>query len=297
MRHISWTLALGLLLAQTADGQDGKQRKDGNGGKQPPMKLPPPTLVPPPMAPGAAVPASPVPGPPQYAHLNCKTVVFVANGAGDSTTLSDNLRFSVEHIHAPIVALNVRWCRFNDPARDHLDQDGRRAAGYRLACAVLAIRRDAPSARIVFMGHSDGTHVILAAAEMLPPASVDRVFLFASTVSSSYCLQPALSASRGGIDAFASRGDGVLETLEETIGSSDGHMGPTAGRVGFAVPRVPVFIGTEKDKKLNPDAQLFANLRQVCWNEELVGAGHGGHCSFIHERFLRIQILPQIAWH
>jgi len=302
-----WTMVAGLLLAQAASGQDANQPKEKKDGKKPAVTVPPPPLVPPgtrppaPWIPGAPLPvpqpgammAAPCPGP--FQHMNGKTVVFVANDAMGSASLYDNLREALNETRTCVIAQNVNWTRFIEPRKNYSDRDGQRAAAYRLSCTVLAIRKDAPAARIVFMGHGSGTAVVLAAAEMLPPASIDRIYLLASSLSPCYYLKPALCASRCGIDAFYSREDGGLESLEETIGSTDGHFGPTAGRVGFAVPRLPVFLGTDKQKTLNPDVQLYANLRQVRWNMEMTGVGQGGHTSFLRLRFLRNDIVPQLV--
>ncbi len=316
MRHFTAIFVAALMLTQAAFGQDSNQSPKSKDGNKSGL-LPPPTLVAPPAAktepglklppPGSGLLAQPqltrpqlgqphfgptCPGP--FAHFNGKTVVFVANGV-DSTKLFDNLRTSLDEVRTCVCALNVPWARYNQPHKDHLDKDAQRAAAYKLACTVLAIRQDAPTASIVFMAHSTGTAVVLGAAEMLPPASIDRIFLFSSSLSTCYYLRPALSAARGGIDNFYSRDDGILECVEDKLGTADGHFGKTAGRCGFVVPPMPTLVGPEQAKCLNPDVALYGNLRQVCWSDDLRGAGHGGHSSFIHECFLKRQILPQLA--
>ncbi len=301
MRHIVWTLAACLLVFPLAAFS---QDKDAVKDKKSAAKAPPPS---------------------PFRCLDGRTIVFAFNGAGDSTDLTDNLREAVGELRASVFVRHVKWCRSGEPKIDYRDQEAMFSAAHRTAGLILAIRQDAPHAQLVFMGHSTGTRVALATAEMLPPGAIDRIFLFASAVSCSYELRPALKVSRGGIDAFFSRDDGVLEHLEENWGTADGLFTATAGRVGFAVPRFhpPPFPPPPKldkgpkgkdakkdgmkdgmkegkkkakDMKVNPDVELYQNLRQLCWNDELPhGFGHGGHHTFIHFECLKRHILPQLG--
>jgi pimeloyl-ACP methyl ester carboxylesterase len=144
----------------------------------------------------------------------------------------------------------------------------------------VQLRKRRPDCRIVVVGYSTGSRVALAAAEMLPPRSLDRLIVIASSVSSSYDLRPALRASRGGIDSYFSNDDPVLLNAEGNLGTADGRTGPMAGRAGFVYPCDPRNCGA------------YANLRQYRWQAEL--GGQGGHAVWIRPDFLRRSVVPVI---
>src|SRR5947207_2649584 len=76
-----------------------------------------------------------------------------------------------------------------------------------------------------------------AAAEFLPPDSVERVVLLAPSVSAEYDLGPALACAREGIDVFHSGRDRAYLGLGvRLLGTADRHWSDAAGRVGFRVP-------------------------------------------------------------
>lgn len=284
-------LALLCLWPQASWGQDKGKGKD----KKPPVKAteeaPYPKVDKKQKGEGPKVPPKPEAALPpcSYKHLEGRIVVFVVDGSGNSTLPSDNLKEIIRQRKLPILIERIQWCRFNETRKDHNDHEAQLAAGRALACRVLAIRKDAPGAFLYFVGYSSGTRVILAAADALPPGSVDRIFLLAPSVSTFYDLRPALRASRGGIDSYFSRQDGVLEQTEEWLGTSDGVRTATAGRVGFYVPCPPP--GAGKAKVDHPDLALYKNLRQHQWFEE--DPGNGTHYMWVRERFLGNAIVPQ----
>jgi pimeloyl-ACP methyl ester carboxylesterase len=209
-----------------------------------------------------------------------RTVVFVANGAGGGSACSDNLRAVAATEKFPLVVCEIRWCRHQQVAHDHKDQEAQLAGAARMADSVMQLRRQSPGCRIVIVGHSTGTRVALAAAEMLPPNSLDRLVVIASSVSSCYDLRPALRASMGGIDSYFSNEDPVLLNAEQNLGTADGQKGPTAGRAGFAYPCDPLECGA------------YGNLRQYRWQSDL--GGQGGHAVWIRPIFLRRSVIPVI---
>src|SRR5262249_54829266 len=151
---------------------------------------------------------------------------------------------------------------------DHVDHCNHLEMGRGLAERVLAYRRHYPCLRIYLIGHSAGCAVVLAAADRLPPDSVDRIVLLAPSVSPAYHLRPAVAASREGLDACVSDRDRVILGLAmRIVGTADGRAGPAAGRVGFRPrPATPC------------DAALFGRLRQHTWHPAVSWTGHyGGH--------------------
>ena len=265
-------LALLGLMQLPVVGQD---KKDDPKAK-------PPTKKEEPKKKSEAVPAPPpasccAPG--AFKHLDGRPLVLVANGAGGSTTASENLVDVNGELQLGLRIQMIGWCRhdafFPGPGR----QRSPASRATRLSCMVAGIRKDCPNSQIFFVGHSAGTRVILAAAEMLPEKSVDRIFLMASAVSCTYDLTLALKASRYGIDNFWSSEDGMLEAAVWHGKTADGTKLPCAGKVGFRLPC---------PDKAYKDA--YRNLRQYRWNEEMTG--NGGHSAWILRHNLKKCVVP-----
>jgi pimeloyl-ACP methyl ester carboxylesterase len=204
---------------------------------------------------------------PSFKHLDGHLLVFVANGVGGSTLVSDNLLELNGEKHLGLRIQMVPWCRHNSLFMDLVDQEAQLNAAARIACSVSAIRRDCPSARIFFVGHSAGARVVLAAAEMLPPQSVDRIIVLAPAVSCTYDLTTALKTSRYGIDNFFSSEDSILDSENRLYRNADGPKTHAAGRAGFHL------VSCDK-----PDIDLYRNLRQYRWTAEF--NGNGGHYAW-----------------
>ena len=201
-----------------------------------------------------------------------RTVVFVADGSGGNPALSDAVSVLAAESPVRFEVRYVEWCQTLVSLQDHQDLAGQRTAAARLAREVQALRQCCPACRIIFLGHSTGTHVLLQAACLLPPQSLDRIVLLSSSVSCTYDLRPALQASRHGVDTFYSTDDDVLAMLEDSVGPADRANVPIAGRVGFCVP--PGCTG----------------LRQYRWTMML--PGNGGHNTWLHPTNLRRFVLP-----
>src|SRR5205807_1552488 len=88
---------------------------------------------------------------------------------------------------------------------------------------------------VIFAVHSAGSAVCLAAAEALPPDSIERIILLSPSIASDYDLRPSLRSAREGIDVFCSRLDiWQLGLGVALVGTADGCRGcDAAGRVGF----------------------------------------------------------------
>jgi alpha/beta hydrolase family protein len=217
-------------------------------------------------------------------------IIFVANGSGDSTVVTENLCEVLSITKWPMKVDTIRWTSFGGPRRDHNDVARHRAFGRRLACRIQAAQQAFPGVKIYLMGHSSGTHVILAAAECLPPGSIDRIVLLAPSVSCSYDLRGALRATREGIDSYYSLQDPILDRVADTMGTADGVRDtPAAGQVGFRCP--PPFV---------PDSQLYCLLRQYPWRPGTYDGTHnqGYHYGPTHYNFLRLVVLPNmVAFH
>lgn len=211
-------------------------------------------------------------------------IVFVADGSGDMHTVFENLSRVIAETGTPLQVQSVQWSLgYRRYVADHLDHANHVAHGARLAGEMAAFRQAFPGQRIYLVGYSSGTAVALAAAERLPPCSVDRIVLLASAVCVSYDLRPALRTSRCGIDAFYSERDSfVLGVGMRTLGTADRSCRMAAGRHGFT----PVLSCPE-------DAALYARLRQHPWTPAVEWTGNtGGHYGSDQPVFLRAYVLP-----
>jgi pimeloyl-ACP methyl ester carboxylesterase len=213
-------------------------------------------------------------------------VVFVANGSGDFRTVTANLTDVVVQQRVPLQVETVSWSHgYGRYVIDHVDHANQLAEGQRLACRVAAYRRDFPGRRVYLMGHSAGCAVVLAAAEQLPPNSVDRLILLAPSVCTSYDLRPALRGARA-VDVFYSGEDRwVLGLAMWVVGTADRGCRTAAGRDGFA----PVV-------ECPGDGELYARLQQHPWHAAVEWSGHdGGHYGNNQAGFLRAYVLPLLV--
>lgn len=212
-------------------------------------------------------------------------IVFAANGSGDFRHLSVNLTRAVAEQGAPLHVEAFAWSTgYGRYARDHVDHCNQLEQARRLALMVAAQRQACPGRKIYLIGHSAGCAVVLAAAEMLPPESVDRVVLLAPSVCVNYDLRLALRGTREGIDSFNSSEDRlVLGWGMKIVGTADDSTcRRAAGQYGFT----PVIASPT-------DAALYCKLRQHPWSQSVAGSGNdGGHYGCINTGFLRAYVVP-----
>jgi pimeloyl-ACP methyl ester carboxylesterase len=213
-----------------------------------------------------------------------RAVVLVADGAGGFLAASHSMRSTAAADCLPLRVETFDWThgRWRVVA-DQVDIEHTRREGLELAATVLALQQSCPGMPVSLVGHSAGSGVVLAAAEVLPPGSVDRIVLLAPAVSSDHDLRPALACARRGIDVFYSKNDVLYLGLVVTIlGNSDRERDAAAGRVGFR----PAVDGPA-------DAALYSKLRQYPWEPGLDPTGnHGGHYGAYQPDFLRAAVLP-----
>jgi pimeloyl-ACP methyl ester carboxylesterase len=215
-------------------------------------------------------------------------LVFVADGAGGFECTSAIMEDVVAEDHLPLGVEMVDWSHgFGRFFADQMDYDHARAEGRCLAERIRARRLACPTGPIYLIGHSAGSGVVLAAAECLPPDSIDDIVLLAPSVSADYDLRPALRASRRGIDVFYSGRDwAYLGAGVSIVGTADREWSAAAGRVGFRpVGRCP------------EDTALYcARLRQHAWDRSVRWTGnHGGHHDCYQPCFLRAYVMPLLS--
>lgn len=209
-------------------------------------------------------------------------VVFIVNGAGGSTMLSDNLIPLVREAGLPLGTEVITWTLGQGVFADHSSVTRHAQAARSLVDRIAAYRASHPHNSVTLVGHSSGSHIVLLAAASLPENSLDRIILLAPSVAASYDLAPALRATRCGIDSFSSAGDGVLGAVDAFMNTADGQAGPAAGRTGFAPP-----------VNGSPAAPLYGRLRQHRYRASYQLHGNfGGHYGWARSAFLREVIVP-----
>jgi pimeloyl-ACP methyl ester carboxylesterase len=212
-------------------------------------------------------------------------VLYVADGAGDFRACSMAVRATAENEGWPLDVVTYVWSHgYGRSYADHVDYVHARNRGRELAERVMAQKSQRPDLPVSLLGHSDGSGVVLAAAENLPPETLDRVVLFAPGVSSDYDLRPALRAVRHGIDNFWSPQDTFWLGAMAVLGGSqdDAHQTRTAGRYGFE----PCNVTPE-------ELALYSKLHQYEWNRSMLPTGNdGGHYGAYAPGHLRKFVLP-----
>jgi pimeloyl-ACP methyl ester carboxylesterase len=215
---------------------------------------------------------------------NERGVVFSVDGAGDFLTTSASLRQVVEASGLPLRLEVFEWSHgWGRVIADQTDYCYAREAGRRLAERVIAMRQACPHAAVYVVAHSAGCTVSLAAVEMLPPGTVDRLILLAPSLSADYDLRPALRGVRCSVEGFSSCRDWFYLGLGTTlVGTADRRWSAASGRVGFRpAPQTP------------EDLALYAKLRQHSWDACQAWTGNqGGHYGCYQPAFLRAYVLP-----
>jgi pimeloyl-ACP methyl ester carboxylesterase len=170
------------------------------------------------------------------------------------------------------------------PLRDLQDTRHLLAQAERLASEVRALKAAGPARPVYLVGHSGGAAVVLAAAERLPPATLERVVLLSAAVSPTFDLRDALRATRGEIVSFHSKRDCIfLGWFTSQFGTADRVYGPAAGLDGFVLP-------PDLDEE---GRRLYGRLVQVPWRlSSLLRFQDGGHHGTTRPIFLATQVAP-----
>jgi pimeloyl-ACP methyl ester carboxylesterase len=214
-------------------------------------------------------------------------IVLVADGAGDFRDLSAHLQGAILEAAMPLTVQTFAWSRGRGRIlADQTDHGNHQVQGRRLAEYVWRHRVDQPQLPVYLVGSSAGSDVVLCAAALLPPDSVEKIVLLAPSVCADRDLRPTLRSARGGIDVFTSHKDRLILGLGmRVVGTTEGNCKIAAGRVGFR----PVIASAE-------DAALYQRLRQHPWEPAQRADGHnGGHFGSTQPEFLRTRVVPLLA--
>jgi hypothetical protein len=153
-----------------------------------------------------------------------------------------------------------------------------------LAGEIRQAKSEDCSRPIYLVGKSGGTGLVLAAAEQLPPGTLERIILLSTAVAPTYDLRAALRATRGEIVSFYSSLDRFILGWGTTqFGTVDRFYCPSAGLCGF---QVPDNLGPE-------DRALYRRLVEVPWTPHMLLEGNpGAHFGTSLPTFLGKEVAP-----
>jgi hypothetical protein len=214
-------------------------------------------------------------------------LIFIADGAGDFRATSRAIQQAVDDQKLPLTAEPFVWSHgYLRVLADQLDESYARKKGLLLAERVKACHLAYPDTPIYLIGHSAGSAVVLAAAEDLPPDSLERIVLLAPSVSEEYDVRPALRAARRSLDVFCSpTEDWYLRFGVCLTWLLEGRLQGAAGSQGFQH-----FSGTPAE------VGAYAKLHNHPWGPGVVWTGHeGGHFGYYQQAYLRAFVLPLLS--
>jgi hypothetical protein len=213
-------------------------------------------------------------------------IVFVVEGIGGfgaiNVTAAHALpKGGVPHEVRSFVWTHGRGKMFKD-LQDHRYVERK---AHLLAEEILSYKKDFPDRPVYMMAKSGGCGIALAAAEQLPPNTLERIVLLSAAVATDYDLRPALRATHKEIVSFYSPHDSfILGWGTSQFGTIDRVYGPSAGLRGFTEPL---------DLSDNDRLQLYGRLVQVSWRPDMIFEGHlGAHLGTSMPAFVRKEVAP-----
>ena len=174
------------------------------------------------------------------------------------------------------------WSAMLGPLHDHVMAGKGHPAVPQLARRITRLRQANPDGKIVLMGLSAGTSLVVSALEELADdVSVDYVVLLSPSISSRHDLGEALRHVSRRLYATHSPHDGLLAGAL----SAGLAAGRPAGQIGFKVP-----------KDLDDEQrELYRKVVNLPWRAEYAAYGwDGGHVSVTSAQFIRVVIAPRI---
>jgi hypothetical protein len=153
-----------------------------------------------------------------------------------------------------------------------------------LAGEVRKIKALDPDRPVFLVGKSGGTGLVLAAAEQLPPQTLERIILLSPALAPTYDMRQALRATKHEIVSFYSPYDQlVLNWGTSQFGTIDRYYGASAGLRGFVIPK----------EQSASDRALYDRLVQVKWSPGMILEGHLGiHIGTSMPAFVAKEVAP-----
>jgi hypothetical protein len=212
-------------------------------------------------------------------------IIFVVDGVGGLDLMGKAAKSALPRAGVPYEIREFDWQHGKGKIIKDL-QDAARVAqkAHELATWVRRAKAEDSERPIFFLAKSGGTGIALAAAEELPPATLERIVLLSSALAPTYDVRPALRATKHEIVSFYSPLDRiVLGWGTRQFGTIDRVYGASAGLGGFIVPAQPSA----------EDQALYARLIQLPWSPRMVWEGNmGGHLGTSMPAFVAKEVAP-----
>jgi pimeloyl-ACP methyl ester carboxylesterase len=216
---------------------------------------------------------------------NQKGVVFIVGGVGGFDILGTASQWELPRAGVHHEVRDFTWTHgWGQVFKDLQDRPHLLQKAEMLAAEIQKIKKNDPDRPVYLVGKSGGAGLVLAAAERLPPDSVERIILLSAAVSPNYDLRPAFRATRREIVSFHSPYDQfILGWGTSYFGTTDRVYGPSAGLHGF---NVPGYFPQE-------DQALYQRLVQIPWNSTMILEGHwGNHVGTSLPAFVGQEVAP-----
>jgi hypothetical protein len=212
-------------------------------------------------------------------------LVVVVGGVGGIDIVGCAAQWALPRAGIPHEVVDFYWTHgWGQVFKDLQDTQHCLRKADELACYLSCRKFFEPDLPIYLVGKSGGAGLVLAAAEQLPPATLERIILLSPAVSPSYDLRPALCATKRELVSFYSPFDRlVLGWGTSHFGTEDRYYGPSAGLWGFRVPsQLPA-----------ADRPLYDRLVQLPWRPGMIKEGYlGGHFGTSFPSFVAKEVAP-----
>jgi hypothetical protein len=212
-------------------------------------------------------------------------IVFVVEGIGGLDFVARAAQSSLIHAGLPHEVRIFTWTHGEGHfLKDLQDTIHLLHKADELAAEILRFKERDPRRPVYLVGKSGGAGLVLAAAERLPPGTLERIVLLSAAVSPTYDLRRALSATRAEIVSFYSGYDQLILGLgTRQFGTIDRVYGPSAGLNGF---RIPANATPE-------DGVLYERLVQIPWRPAMIREGNlGTHTGTSMPAFIGKEVAP-----
>jgi pimeloyl-ACP methyl ester carboxylesterase len=212
-------------------------------------------------------------------------IVILVEGIGGFSVMGPVGKAALHIVGLPHEVREFRWSHgFGHLLQDLQDTRYFLAKAEELAALIGRLRDEKPDRPIFLVGHSAGTGLVVRAAELAPPGSIDRLVLMSSALSPNYDLRLALAATRRGIVAFHSPYDRVmLDWGTRQFGTVDRFYTRSAGLAGFRIP----------EEISESDRELYSRLVQIPWSARMILEGNvGQHIGPCFPAFMMAEVAP-----
>ncbi|MCP4376555.1 MAG: hypothetical protein GY794_10340 [bacterium] len=170
---------------------------------------------------------------------------------------------------------------------NQVDFLGNYLAAERLAQRIVKYQDSHPDRPVHIIGHSGGGGIAVFVAMAMPKGrKVDGLVLLSASISSSHDMTKALENCSSGVVNFYNTNDGALLGLATTVlGNVGGAHGPSAGLIGFALP---------KDSDSDEKQLAYQKLYQVSMTDAMT-SGSSPHFAATQPSFVSSYIADWIT--